>query len=153
MNIKTILVPCDFSENSMAGIDYARDLARKFKAKIVLAHVSPSAERLVVYGPPPAHLPKDLEDTVAEGVERGFAELKGRFSASDDMATVHLRGEPAAELVDHAKQSDVDLIVMSTHGRTGIGHLVLGSVAERVVRTATCPVVTIKPKIKVKAGN
>ena len=146
MNIKTILAPSDFSKNSMAGVDYARDLARKFKAKIVLAHVSPSAERLVVYGSAPAHLPRDLEDAVIEGVERGFADVKGRFSTSDDVTTVHLRGEPEAELVDHARQNAVDLIVMSTHGRTGIGHLVLGSVAERVVRTATCPVMTVKPK-------
>ena len=146
MKIQTILVPCDFSENSMAGIDYARDLARKFKARVVLAHVSPSAERLVVYGPPPAHLPKDLEDTVAEGVERGFAEVKERFSDADDVATVHLHGEPAEELVDHASKNNLDVIVMSTHGRTGLGHLVLGSVAERVVRTAACPVLTVKPK-------
>lgn len=145
MNIRTILVPCDFSENSMAGVDYARDLARKFKAKIVLAHVSPTAERLVVYGPPPAHLPRDLEEAVMEGVERGFAETRERLAASDDVATLHLHGEPAAELVEHAKQNDVDLIVMATHGRTGLSHLVLGSVAERVVRIATCPVVTVKP--------
>lgn len=146
MNIKTILVPCDFSDNSLAGIQYARDLAREFKAKVVLAHVSPSAERLVVYGPPPAHLPQDLEASVAQGVERGFAEMKKRFDASDDVTTVHLRGEPSPELVEHAKQNAVDLIVMSTHGRTGLGHLVLGSVAERVVRMATCPVLTVKPE-------
>jgi len=146
MNIRTILAPSDFSKNSMAGVDYARDLARKFKAKIVLVHVSPSAERLVVYGAAPAHLPRDLEDAVIEGVERGFTEVKERFSASDDVTTVHLRGEPDAELVDYTKQNPVDLIVMSTHGRTGFGHLILGSVAERVVRTSTCPVMTVKPK-------
>lgn len=146
MNIKTILVPCDFSENSLAGIDHARDLARTFKAKIVLAHVSPSAERMVVYGPAPAHLPRDLEDTVIEGVGRGLAAVKERFDASDNVTTVHLRGEPEAELVDYARQHGTDLIVMSTHGRSGLGHLVLGSVAERVVRTATCPVMTVKPK-------
>lgn len=145
MNIKTILVPCDFSDNSMAGMRYARDLAREFKAKIVLAHVSPSAERLVVYGPPPAHLPQDLEDSVVEGVERGFAAMKEEFDPSDDVTTVHLRGEPAPELVEHARKNAVDLIVMSTHGRTGLGHLVLGSVAERVVRMASCPVLTVKP--------
>ena len=145
MKIQTILVPTDFSENSSAGVEHARDLAREFKAKLVLCHVSPSAERLVLYGPPPAHLPKDLEDAVVEGVEKGFAEVKARFEASDDLTTVHLRGEPAAELVEYSNKNDVDLIVMSTHGRTGLGHLVLGSVAERVVRTASCPVLTVKP--------
>lgn len=148
MNIQTILVPCDFSENSVAGVDHARALAREFEAKVVLCHVSPAAERLVLYGPPPAHLPQDLEDAVDEGVERGFEEVKGRFEASDDVATLHLRGEPAQELVDYASKNPVDLIIMSTHGRTGLGHLVLGSVAERVVRTATCPVVTVKPWTK-----
>jgi len=146
MNIQTILVPCDFSQNSEAGINYAMELARKFDAEIVLAHVSPSAASLVIYGPGPAHLPRDLEDAVLAGVEQGFANTRRSFAESDRVSNVHLRGEPHAELVRYANDEPVDLIVMSTHGHTGLRHMVLGSVAERVVRAALCPVITVKPQ-------
>jgi nucleotide-binding universal stress UspA family protein len=146
MNIKTILVPCDFSQNSEAGVNFARELARKFNAKVLLAHVSPSVSRLVIYGPGPAHLPSDLEDAVLAGVEQGFAKTRSCFEESDRVSNVHLRGEPHAELIRYANEEPVDLIVMSTRGHTGLKHLVLGSVAERVVRAAPCPVITIKPQ-------
>jgi nucleotide-binding universal stress UspA family protein len=138
--MQRILVPNDFSETSEAAVRYAIALARNFGARIHLLHVGDQA-RLDLETEFPLGLEDAVEDAVRERLLKILtpaeqAELKPQF--------VVLAGGPAAEIVRYAKDHDVDLIVMGTHGRGPVGHMVMGSVAEKVVRTAPCPVLTVR---------
>lgn len=138
---RRILVPTDFSGPSDAALDCARRLAAGFGASMhllhVLAEVSDSDSELFVREPPDARSLRlmDARDR-----------LKHRIT-DDDRLTLHattevIFGSPAQIVVDYAADNHFDLIAMGTHGRTGMAHLLVGSVAERVVRTAGCPVFT-----------
>ena len=140
---RRILVPTDFSTPSDAALDCARRLAAGLGASVHLLHVLPDvssgeiASELFVTEPPEARSMRlmDARDR-----------LKHRITA-DDRATLRatsevILGSPAQIIVDYAADNQFDLIVMGTHGRTGMAHLLVGSVAERVVRTAGCPVFT-----------
>jgi nucleotide-binding universal stress UspA family protein len=144
-HLKRILVPHDYGETSAAAADYAIMLARVFGAGVWFLHV----------GEPPAfndYLGSELElDGVAADEVR--ERVKGACSGSADGLT-HLRyfarsGSPATEITRFADQNAVDLIVMGTHGRSGVAHMLLGSVAETVVRTAPCPVLTVRGPVPV----
>jgi len=138
---RRILVPADFSAPSDAALHCARRLAAGFAASVHLLHVltevSASSSELFVSEPPEARSIRliDARDR-----------LKHRIAA-DDRVTLRVTsevifGSPAQIIVDYAADNYFDLIVMGTHGRTGMAHLLVGSVAERVVRTAGCPVFT-----------
>jgi nucleotide-binding universal stress UspA family protein len=137
---RTILHPTDFSECSDRAFEQACSLARDYGAKLLLQHVTqpPGAVKYgaVVF---PFEWPgerKALHDRLDA--------LQSR--ASDIVVEQNLRmGDAAAQIIDLATQKKCDLIVMGTHGRSGLGHLILGSVAEQVVRKAPCPVLTVKP--------
>jgi nucleotide-binding universal stress UspA family protein len=138
--IKRIVVPVDFTDFSRRAADYAVMLARRFRAKVVLVHVIE---------------PFTYDINESMWVVDHYAALKAigeRLLAQQEKAltrkgvavrTALLRGAPAFEIIDEARRRRADLIVMGTHGRTGLQHLVLGSVAERVVRLAACPVLTV----------
>lgn len=139
--VRRILVPTDFSAPSDAALHCARRLAAGFAASVHLLHVltevSASSSELFVSEPPEARSIRliDARDR-----------LKHRITA-DDRVTLRVTsevifGSPAQIIVDYAADNYFDLIVMGTHGRTGMAHLLVGSVAERVVRTAGCPVFT-----------
>lgn len=142
LKIKQILVPIDFSECSKKGLRYAIALAREHKAAITLAYVVPGVSMLGEYGGIDyASLLKEMR----ESAERELAtvavdEIRG-VVASDQAVRA---GSPATEIVALAKSLPADLIVVSTHGRTGLKHVLLGSVAERVVQTAPCPVLVVR---------
>jgi nucleotide-binding universal stress UspA family protein len=143
--LKTILVATDFSEPSDAALAYGRELARTFRAQLVVVHV---AENLVTFGGADGFvaLEPDLQRDLAAAAKRRLAAL---ISAEDveqlSARTVLLTSNTtAASITDYAKEANVDLIVIGTHGRGGIAHLLMGSVAERVVRTAPCPVLTVR---------
>ena len=140
-----ILVPTDFSEPSDAALEYARVLARTFGASLHLFHV---VEDQFVTGPFGAemyapHPPSTLSYLLAEAQ----AYLKQRLTNEDRTtlrATTELIvGTAARTIVDYAADNGYDLIVMGTHGRTGLAHVFVGSVAEHVVRSAHCPVLTV----------
>jgi len=141
-----ILVPTDFSTASAAALATAKELAERFGASIQLLHIledpySTSAYATEVYG----YLPPGLKESWQRDAEARLARLLpadecARFGGT----TAVLFGSPAKTIVEHAEQSGIDLIVMGTHGRSGVSHLLLGSVAERVVRTARCPVLTVR---------
>jgi nucleotide-binding universal stress UspA family protein len=138
--LQRILVPHDFSETSDAAVRYAIALARNFGARIHLLHVSDQA-RFDLETEFPLGLEGALEDAVRERLLKILTpaeqtELKPQF--------VVRAGVPATEIVRYAEAEAVDLIVMGTHGRGPVGHMVMGSVAEKVVRTATCPVLTVR---------
>jgi nucleotide-binding universal stress UspA family protein len=145
-NITRILVPTDFSETSDAALTYGKTLAETFGASLHLVHVFEDPNMVATYAPevyvplPPAARESALKD-VEEGLaERMSASEKKRFSGTTEIVT----GLTAKQIVQYAKEHAVDLIVMGTHGRRGVAHLMLGSVAEHVVRTAPCPVLTVR---------
>lgn len=143
IRLKTILVPTDFSECSDAAIRYGAALAEAFGASLQLLSVvhDPYSRPWAAEGfaAPIADLMADWE---AEA-RRRLAECipPGAESRTTLVTAV---GAPQAEIVRYAAEHDVDLIVLGTHGRGPIGHLLLGSVAERVVRSAPCPVLTVR---------
>jgi nucleotide-binding universal stress UspA family protein len=143
-HIRHILVPTDFEPASTAALDYARDIAARFGARLSLLHVitDPKATGLWT---PEVYVPASPE--TRDAFLRGSRQrLESTLSSADlerFRVTLDARIGPAAEvIVDYARENAVDLIVMGTHGRRGVAHLMLGSVAERVVRHASCPVLT-----------
>jgi len=143
MTIKSILVPVDLSEASVQALDYAIDFAKPFKSEIVILFV---IEPLYYAGDLGLLLEEQQRIARAELTQLERRVAKHRLACR----TIVLRGTPYSEIVAGAKKYKADLILMGTHGRTGLSHLLLGSVADRVVRTAHCPVLTIRPKPKAR---
>jgi nucleotide-binding universal stress UspA family protein len=143
-SITRILVPVDFSANSERALHYAARLAGQVGASVELLHVVEDFTYGVlpeVYVP---NLPDLMQETINNAVER-MASLKASvFPHGSDVDTVAYVGRPALTIVEHAKAGGFDLIVMGTHGRTGLPHLFMGSVAEQVLRAAHCPVLTVR---------
>ena len=139
MNAKKIVFPTDFSKCSDAGLSYAETLARDSDALLLIVHVEEPAAAYgggeMYYGilePDDAELRRMLHDIRPANPEVRFEHRL-------------LMGDPAETIVELAQQESADLIVMSTHGRTGFKRLLMGSVAETVVRRAPCPVMVFKP--------
>jgi nucleotide-binding universal stress UspA family protein len=147
MTITTILVPTDFSESSTLALNAAKDLSRAFKASIHLLHVvqDPLSQSwaLESYGAMPADLLKDLEALAQKDLEKALPESE---RASYKATLITQVGTPFSTIVDYAKAHDIDLVVMGTHGRGALAHAILGSVTERVVRFAPCPVLSVRAK-------
>lgn len=137
--IKTILCPIDFDENSIEALDAAAQMARESDAALEVLHVVPL---IIQPGGTPIYV-----DVYTAQEQESQAKLVA-------LARTHLAGvkcelrttvaEPAAAILHAQKTVGADVIVMSTHGRRGLAHFILGSVAERVVREAQCPVITIR---------
>ena len=152
--ITNILVPVDFSPHAEYAFTYATRLAERFGAKLALLYVVDdsfvtggwSSE---IYVP---NVPELMENLIADA-DRRLATLKASAAALGLTAeTAVIRGRPAHAIVEHAKSGGFDLIVMGTHGRTGVSHVVMGSVAERVLRKAPCPVLTVRGTEAVEAS-
>jgi universal stress protein A len=139
MTIKRILVPVDLSEPSIQALDYAIDLAAFFKARLLVLFV---AEPLYYAG----DLGLVLEEQERLGREQLMRLEKRVQHRGRTCETILLRGTPYQVISDEARRRAADLIVMGTHGRTGLSHLVMGSVADRVVRSAPCAVLTVPPR-------
>ena len=144
--ITNILVPVDFSPHAEHAFTYATTLAERFGAKLALLYVVDdsfvtggwSSEIYV------SNVPELMENLIADA-DRRLATLKASVAALGlTVETAVIRGRPAPAIVEHAKNGGFDLIVMGTHGRTGVSHVVMGSVAERVLRKAPCPVLTVR---------
>jgi nucleotide-binding universal stress UspA family protein len=142
LRFNKILVPVDFSEMSTAALDYAVDLAATFGATISVLHVY----QLPVYSFPdavlvtPASLATEISGKAQDALDALVASRKER---SPGISGSLLSGAPWEEIPRFAKEQGCDLIVIATHGRRGIPRAVLGSVAERVLRTSSVPVLTI----------
>jgi nucleotide-binding universal stress UspA family protein len=142
--IKKILVPTDFSPNSQGALNYAEALALRFGAALHLVHVcEPVRLAPAVVDGAFISLP-DVEGEMRTAATAQMSKLTQHLSAGIVMTTEITFGGPAAGIVSAADTHDADLIVMGTHGRGPLLHLVLGNVAERVVRTARCPVLTVR---------
>jgi nucleotide-binding universal stress UspA family protein len=146
-----ILVPTDFSPASILALDAAALLSKQFGAEIVLLYVYDPSLLSPFYALPGAgtlidagtRIP-DFEKSVRVELQR-LRETHFAGIANVELASMQ-RSSPADAICEHAKSSKCDLIVISTHGRTGLAHMMIGSVAEKVVRHAPCPVLTLRSK-------
>jgi nucleotide-binding universal stress UspA family protein len=141
MKIRTILVPTDFSECSRAAVEQAAQFAQIFGADIRLLHIMEPPMYGLDFTLSQPESPPGLREILTEkmrGLTEGLRKLgisaEGRFGI----------GVPFLEILQAAKDQAADLIVMGTHGRTGLAHLLLGSTAERVIQRAHCPVLTVR---------
>jgi nucleotide-binding universal stress UspA family protein len=136
--IHTILHPTDFSKQSEFAFELASSLARDYGAELYVVHVV--TPPVVVYGE--GVLPVEPQSYQAELREK----LNRLRSGEPEVRVLHrlVEGQPVDEILRLAKEIGCDLIVMGTHGRTGFGRVLMGSVAEKIVRTAPCPVVTVR---------
>src|SRR5262245_4399735 len=144
--LKKVLVATDFSEPSAAALAYGRELARNFGAQLVLLHVTENMMTAAMT--PDAYIGLDV-NAQRQLESWDLAQLEALLDDATRRElrakTVSLKGQaPAAAIVDYAREYAVDLIVLGTHGRGAVAHLLMGSAAELVVRTAPCPVLTVR---------
>ena len=141
-----ILVPTDFSPPSDAALEYARILAAKFGSSLEILHViddPTAASEFVSDGFAPST--EDIRTGLLEQAHKRLERLMNLVDRSRYHAHAEaVLGLPAQTIVDYATATGTGLVVMGTHGRTGLAHLLMGSVAEQVVRTAPCPVLTVR---------
>lgn len=136
-----MLVSTDFSSHSGAAVDYAHQLAEKMGAELHVLHVATSLQELVQYGVGGAS-----EAESAESYQNAWlASLLGARGNVRRIEAVRVGQDVAAAIVKYAGENQIDLMVIATHGRTGLTHLLMGSVAEKLIRTMPCPVLVIRP--------
>ena len=143
--IQNILVPTDFSAPADAALDYAKDLAQQFGARIHLLHAValPTFYPMGPEVPPSTPMLKIVADAQA-ATRTALVELAGRLNLPADRCTVEaVVGMPVTEILNAIRAEHIDLVVMGTHGRGVVEHLLLGSVAERIVRRSPVPVLTV----------
>lgn len=138
---RKILCPIDFSEHSLTALDIALKLVRQNDAALYLLNVAPVPAGAAGFQPVPMDPYPYIEKDRREQLEKLAQE---RVPAEVRCETIVISGDPAERVLETARSVDADLIVMGTHGRKGLGHLVLGSVAERVVRESPIPVLTTR---------
>ncbi len=146
IRLQKILLPTDFSDYSAAAKSYACELAARFGAELHLVHTLEHQYSLTPefgFGlAPPTQIAESK--VAAEKALSGL--LDPGWSRGRNVTYRVFEGSPKVEIVRYARAENIDLIVISTHGRTGLAHMLIGSVAETVVRTSPCPVLTVRPK-------
>jgi nucleotide-binding universal stress UspA family protein len=145
LEIKRILVPVDFSEASNTGVRHAVVLAKHFGSDLMVLNVVPPVPALACQ--PIDGIPAYADDELAlsERNLAGLTKSAEQFGVRKTRAVIRI-GLPSHEIVEAAKDADIDLIVIATHGYTGWKHFCIGSTAERVVRAAPCPVLVVREK-------
>jgi nucleotide-binding universal stress UspA family protein len=145
IDLRRILLPIDFSKYSNAALNYAVAFTEKFDAELNLLHVVQNLALVIpdVITVEPATLP--TAETITPAVQAGFQRLIAEHQLQRFQIKQHVReGTPFHEIIRCAREIDADLIVMGTHGHSGLAHVLLGSVTEKVVRKAPCPVLTVR---------
>jgi nucleotide-binding universal stress UspA family protein len=154
IDIKRILAPTDFSAHSEHAVRFACGLAQRLGAELHLINV---LSEIIPAGPDPLLMPIMPPQFYQENEERAKVTLgkllKPAWGKPTAVTTAVQWGSPVEAIVDYAKEQQVDLIVIATHGRTGLSHVLLGSVAERIVREAPCPVLTIRDSKRAVASS
>ena len=143
MTAQHILVPTDFSEYADSALDYAIELAKVLQARLIVLYVF-HLSSLTLGEAPPAVLDDTLaamETNAQHQVQMALARVQEAGLQGDSMI---VEGIPFQVIIETAESQDIDLIVMGTHGRTGLTHALMGSVAEKVVRLAPCPVLVTR---------
>ncbi len=139
IDLKRILVPTDFSPASEAALRYGIALARAFNARLSLLHVNEHPGEAAE-----AEYPIGIFETMKNAANERLGRLLSEADAREVQHDYTMRiGNAAGEIVRFAAERDIDLIVMGTHGREGVARVLIGSVAETVVRRSTCPVLTV----------
>lgn len=143
INIKNILCPIDYSIYSEMALKYAIEFAEKYQAKLYLIHVLDI--RVYDITDPDLYNVNVVDDETLKKLRERLSkcvseDTKGRIPVE----AIVIQGVPFTEIIRAAKEYQIDLIVLGTHGRTGLSHAIMGSVAEKVVRKAPCPVLTIR---------
>jgi len=147
---RKILCPIDFSEHSLAALDVALNLTQQNDAKLYLLNVAPVPAGAAGFQP----VPMDPYPFLEKDRQEHLAKLgRERIPAAARYETLVISGDPAEQVLNTAHGLAIDLIVMGTHGRKGLGHLVLGSVAERVVRESAVPVLTAHSTAHVRKAD
>ncbi|RMF65635.1 MAG: universal stress protein [Bacteroidetes bacterium] len=142
--IRSVLVPVDFSHHAGEALLYAKELAARFGARIDVLHVIEEAVYPAFYNAA-VYSVYDIQPEIENEALRHLKGLCAKTLGVCKDVTVHVRvGHAASEIVHHAEEQETDLIVMATHGLTGLAHLLIGSVTENVVRRAPCPVFAVK---------
>jgi len=131
--IRNILVTTDFSGYSLAGLEYALSMAAQFHADLHLVYVIEKGKAR-----------QETEALARSEMKQFVADNTDDYTCIDQIV---LQGNPADEITRYARTNAIDLIVIATHGRTGLKHIVMGSIAEKVVRYSTVPVITVKPSV------
>lgn len=153
LTVKRILVPVDFSECSQEGLQYAIGFANQFGARIMLLHATYlgyiySSEGTALYDV------RGLQNAARENAERQMQKfVRAAKFGRVKYETAFTDGSPALDICAFAKQHDVDLIVSSTHGLTGFEHVLIGSIAEKVVRRAPCSVLVVPSHLQTRIAN
>jgi len=144
-----ILVPTDFSKFSKYALNYAITIANTFGAKITLIHITNEKELVALQQVSTYFEPGKLEELMKQRESEDQKQLDGfippELKKGITVETIHKVGIPFVEIIKTAREKAVDLIVIATHGRSGLSHMLFGSVAEKVVRKSTCPVLSIRP--------
>lgn len=142
ITLDRILVPTDFSDCSERARSYACEFAKRFEAELHLLHAVPPISIPAYMGYVPDELvePKDSAREMLEAWD------DPALQDAKNVVRVVVLGTPFVEIVQYAREQKMDLIVMGTHGHSGLTHALLGSVAEKVVRKAACPVLTVRPE-------
>jgi nucleotide-binding universal stress UspA family protein len=154
IEIKSILAPTDFSTHSERAVRYACQLAERLGSSLHLLHV---LSEILPAGPDPLLMPampaqyyKENEDRARETLGRLLDPAWGKPAS---VVTTVRWGSPVESIVAYALENRIDLITIATHGRTGLSHVLLGSVAEHIVREAPCPVLTIRNNSRARAAQ
>lgn len=147
LRLSQVLAPTDFSEYSDHALRFAAEMAGQFGAKLFLLHVvsNEALESIAKAHVPPYPVDSVYEDLTQEIREQYVKHVPPEIRKSLETEILVLPGVPFLEIIRVARTKGVDLIVMATHGRTGLSHALMGSVTEKVVRKASCPVVSIRP--------
>jgi nucleotide-binding universal stress UspA family protein len=156
MNAKHILFPTDFSHYNEAALEYASTLAAQADALLYIVHVDEFSDLNAAMGEAAYLYAQSWDNPIRREVRERLAQIKPTVA---EVRYEHhcLKGAPVTEILNFAERENVDLIVMASHGRTGLSRLVMGSIADGVVRRATCPVLIVKqpavaPEMEVKVG-
>lgn len=147
IRLKRILFPTDFSEASKPAQEYACAFAEQFKADLHVLHVLTDVALMMPEPGSAFGLPQNYLMEQKQEVEKALDNLlPASWTAGRGVHRATRMGNPYAEIAKYAQEHNIDLLILGTHGRGAVLHLLLGSVAEKVVRTAPCPVLTVRPE-------
>lgn len=146
IRLQKILLPTDFSNYSATATKYACELATKFDAELHFLHtLELHLTSTPAFGMGLA-LPTYINESRAAAEKSLAGVLDPQWLTGRTVIQAVVEGSPKVEIIRYARAKEIDLIVLSTHGRTGLAHVIIGSVAESIVRTAPCPVLTVRPE-------
>ena len=143
VKIEKILFTTDFSENSTEALKYATSLAEKYGSCLHIVHVTLGPNEFLAYSVE-AYIPDSMKKSERASLEANLKKLPpAKYGSPKSVKHKILEGLPFPEILTYIKKNNIDLVVMGTHGRTGLKHMVMGSVSENVVRSSTVPVLTV----------